>query len=48
MCWDYDFFFRFKIKTFNMTVHILCVCYMCCFSYHVIIMDLESVNKHLL
>ena len=30
-----------------MTVDMWCVCYECRMVYHCIIMDLESVNKHL-
>ena len=51
MCWDYYCFFnRFILIHFNMAVYMwyTCMCYERRMFYHCIIMDLESVNKHLL
>ena len=31
-----------------MITYVVCVCYLCCMFYRCVIMDLESVNKHLL
>ena len=31
-----------------MTVYMWCVCYECRMFYHCIVMDLESINKHVL
>ena len=41
-------FFRLIFIHFYMTVYMWRVCYECRMFYHCIIMDLESVNKHLL